>query len=181
MRTFDENKTAINQLWPVAQFTDEEKRLWHDDLEPLDQETLYDAIRNAKRSHDSVYPQIKWILDSYRELNNLRKAALRISRQKEQKTEWNITESQDSETRNWLVEWIDRAAPSDYREIYDAIFEADTFSKLRSTTALRIVLYAKRRLLGEEPMFGRVGAGGVVTPLFTADFIDGPTPAALRT
>jgi hypothetical protein len=179
-RTWDDNKQAINQLWPVAQFTDEEKRLWNDDLSPLDQDVLYDAIRNAKRSHDSIYPQLKWMLDAYRELMTLRKAALRQTKPHEPKTVWNISDEQDAETRAWLVEWIDRADPSEYRDIYDATFADGTFEKLKSVTAISVLTYARRRLLGEEPRFGRVGDSGVVSPMFTEDGVDGPTPLALR-
>ena len=180
-KTWDDNRTAINELWPVAQFTNEEKRLWHDDLSPLDQDILYDAIRNAKRSHDSVYPQLKWILDAYRELNNLRRAALRLTDKREPKTKWHITDEQDAEARNSLIEWVDRADPADYREIYDAIFADGTFEQLKSTTALRIICYARRRLLGEEPKFGRIDGFGQVQPVFTEDGVRGPTPLALRT
>jgi hypothetical protein len=71
MRTWEENKTAINQLWPMAQFTEEERRLWHDDLSGLDQAVLYDAIRNVKRNNESLYPQLKWLRDEYRHLSRL--------------------------------------------------------------------------------------------------------------
>lgn len=179
-RTWDDNRTAINQLWPVAQFTDEEKRLWSDDLSGLDQETLYDAIRNAKRTHDSVYPQLKWILDAYRELTNLRRAALRLSQPREKKTEWNIDDDGDRQARNEMIEWVDRAEPSEYQAIHDAVFAHGTFERLHSITALRIVMYAKQRLLGIEPQFGRVDDSGTVTPVFSAAGVHGKTPLAFR-
>lgn len=180
-RTFDENKVSINQLWPVAQFTEEERRLWHDDLSGLDQDMLYDAIRNVKRSHDNVYPQLKWILDAYRELLNLRRAALRIASPREKKTEWNIDDARDREQRNEMMEWVDRASPSEFDAIRDAVFSDGVFPNLHSITALRIMTYAKKRLLGIEPKFGRVNESGGVDPLFTATGVEGPTPAALRT
>lgn len=179
-RTWDENRTAINELWPVAQFTNEEKRLWHDDLSGLDQDMLYDAIRNAKRNHDAVYPQLKWILDAYRELNSMRRAALRLTQPREQKTEWNIDSEQDRQTRNEMIEWVDRASPDEYDAIYSAVFETETFKRLHSSTAMRIVTYAKQRLLGIQPQFGRVDDSGNVTPMFTAAGIHGKAPLALR-
>jgi hypothetical protein len=178
-RTWDENKTAINQLWPVAQFTEEEKRLWRDDLSGLDQDTLYDAIRNAKRNHDSIYPQLKWMLDEYRSLFSSRRAALRIGAQREKKTEWNIDDAQDREARNEMMEWVDRADPREYRNIYDAVFAQGTFERLHSITALRIITYAKQRLLGIEPKFGKVDGSGGVKPFFTAEGVEGPTPLSL--
>lgn len=48
MRTWDENRDTINQFWPT-QWNAEESKLMKDDLEPLDQVMLYDAIRNVKR------------------------------------------------------------------------------------------------------------------------------------
>ena len=179
-RTWDENKTAINELWPVAQFTNEEKRLWTDDLSGLDQVMLYDAIRNAKRNHDAVYPQLKWILDAYRELNSMRRAALRLTQPREKKTEWNIDSDADRQARNEMIEWVDRAEPSEYRAIHDAVFAQGTFERLHSSTAMRIITYAKQRLLGIEPQFGRVDDSGQVTPMFTASGINGKTPMALR-
>jgi hypothetical protein len=179
-RTWDENRQTINQLWPVAQFTAEDVRLWHDDLSGLDQDMLYDAIRNVKRTHDSVYPQLKWMLDEYRSLAQSRKAALRSTVSREEKTQWNIDETQDREARNELMEWVDRAEPSEYRAIHDAVFEPEMFKRLHSLTAMRIVFYARERLLGEKPQFGRVNDRGDVTPMFSSAGVDGNAPLALR-
>lgn len=179
-RTWDDNRTAINELWPVVQFTNEEKRLWNDDLSGLDQDTLYDAIRNAKRNHDSVYPQLKWILDAYRELTNLRRAALRMTKQSEPKTPCEVDDAYDRETRNEMIEWIDRAEPGEYDAIHAAIFEMNTFRRMRCVTVSGILAYAKQRLRGISPKFGRVDDSGDVTPMFTASGVNGPTPLALR-
>lgn len=179
-RTWDENRAAINQLWPIVQFTEEEKRLWCDDLSGLDQDMLYDAIRNAKRNHDAVYPQLKWILDAYRDLNSMRRAALRLNRPLEPKTPCEIDHKYDRETRNEMIEWIDRAEPSEYDAIYSALFEMDTFRRLSCATTLRIITYANQRLKGISPQFGRVDDSGRVTPMFTAAGIDGKAPLALR-
>jgi hypothetical protein len=179
-RTWDENRAAINQLWPVAQFTEEEKRLWNDDLSGLDQDTLYDSIRNAKRTHDSIYPQLKWIRDAYRDLDALRRAAIRFNRPIEKRTEWNISDERDREKCNEMMEWVDRARPSEYETIRRAVFSDENFPQLHSTTCLRILAYAKERLCGIKPRFGQVNDDGGVTPAFTTEGIQGRTPLALK-
>ena len=75
MRTWEENRSAINQLWPQCQWTDEERRLWKDDLSSLDQAVLYDAVRNVKRTKETLYPQLKWVLEEHRDLMRARKRA----------------------------------------------------------------------------------------------------------
>ena len=67
-RTWDENRETINDLWPLIELREEERKLWHDDLSPLDQDALFEAIREVKRSRDSIYPQLSWIHAAYREL-----------------------------------------------------------------------------------------------------------------
>ena len=67
-RTWDENRELINGLWPMAQFTAEEADLWRADLHGLDQAALFEAIRQVKRSRDSVYPQLAWVHEAYREI-----------------------------------------------------------------------------------------------------------------
>ena len=165
MKTWDDNKLSINQLWPVATFTDEERRLWSDDLIGLDQDTLYDAIRNVKRSHDSVYPQLKWVLDAYRELSALKRAALKSAKPKEERVLMSFSEDEDRRIAQEFIGWIDEAQPGDYQTIYDAIFSPDSFDKTSSATASRLVAYAKSRLLGIEPQFSRVTKDGDVAPL----------------
>jgi len=67
-RTWDDNREAINQLWPVCDFRPEEAKAWHDDLSVLDQESLYGAIREVYRSHDSSWPKLAWIHAAYRSI-----------------------------------------------------------------------------------------------------------------
>jgi hypothetical protein len=151
-RTWDHNRAAINQLWPAAQFTDEEKRLWNDDLSGLDQDTLYDAIRHAKRSHDAVYPQLKWILDAYREFANLKRAALRKgSSQSATKKVWKTNDACDREACDEMMEWIERAEPQEYQNIFDKIYSPDMFKRLHSISASRLQKHAQQRLLGISP------------------------------
>ena len=162
MRTWEQNKTTINQLWPTCSFTDEEKRLWGDDLGSLDQDVLYDAIRNVKRTRDTQWPQLKWMLDAYRELGHAKRQAKTHSKQPEPRVGVNVNEDENSRLADDFVAYIDSAAPSDYPAIFDMVL--DRLPKMHSRTALRVINYAKKRLLGEEQKFGRVNDNGDVTP-----------------
>jgi len=176
-RTWDDNKVAINQLWPVATYTDEEARLWREDLSGLDQALLYDAIRNVKRQHDSIYPQLKWVLDGYREALALRRAALKSGPAREPKVVCSWDDAEDNRMARSYVEWIEQASPSDYPAIYDDVFEMDNLRKMRSLTVLKLVMYAKQRLLGVKPLMGRVvNDGAAIVPLFSAGDIAKETP-----
>lgn len=79
-RTWERNSETINGLWPHCQWTDEEIDLWHADLSGLDQDVLFEAIREVKRSRDSLYPQLAWIHAAYRPLIAAKRAADRTAR-----------------------------------------------------------------------------------------------------
>lgn len=162
MRTWDQNKTSINQLWPTCSFTDEEKRLWSDDLSGLDQDVLYDAIRNVKRTRDTQWPQLKWMLDAYRELSHAKRQAKTHRVAAEPRLNIQINEDENGRLADDFVAYIDTASPSDCPAIIDMVL--DRLPKMHSRTALRVINYAKKRLLGEEPKFGRVDDNGDVTP-----------------
>lgn len=176
-RTWNDNRTAINQLWPAVTYTPEEARLWKDDLSGLDQSMLYDAIRNTKRSHDSVYPQLKWVLDAYRELAMRRRVAVTGIRQKttnEPKVCHYFDDAEDKRRRREYIDWIESASPTDYRAIYDDIFDMQNFKHMKSVTVSSLILYAKERLLGIKPIMGRVlDDGRDVQPLFGSPAITG--------
>lgn len=161
MRTWDQNKTTINQLWPTCSFTDEEKRLWSEDLGSLDQDTLYDAIRNVKRTRDTQWPQLKWMLDAYRELSHSKRQAKTHSKAPELRVGVNVDEDENSRLADDFIAYIESAAPADYQDIHDRVL--DKLPKMHSRTALRVIAYAKKRLLGEEPRFGRVNDNGDIT------------------
>lgn len=164
MRTWEDNKTAINQLWPMVQFTEEEKRLWREDLGSLDQDVLYDAIRNVKRGRDTLYPQLKWMLDGYRELFSLRRRALRQTGDKHEKLDLNISAEEDKRLATDFIAVIDGASPDQYESIENMVL--DKLPRMNAATALRVLMYAKKRLLGQEALFGRVNADGDIAPLF---------------
>lgn len=162
MRTWEDNKAAINQLWPTCSFTDEEKRLWHDDLSGLDQGVLYDAIRNVKRSRDTQWPQLKWMLDAYRELAQAKRQATSRRVPAETKCGVPVDDSENSRLADDFIAYIDTATPSDFTTLQDMVL--DKLPKMHSNTALRVITYAKKRLLGEEPLFGRVNDNGDIHP-----------------
>lgn len=174
MKTWDENRASINQLWPTFVFTDAEKQLWHDDLGGLDQDLLYAAIRNVKRTRDTQWPQLKWMLDAYRELAHLKRQA---------KTHWvkadpnqvkalprfgtDVNEDENSRLADDFIAYIESAAPSDFEDINERVL--DKLPKMHSRTAMRVINYAKKRLLGEDTRFGRVDENGDVTPFGFGD------------
>ena len=78
-RTWQQNSDAINGLWPQCQWTDEEIDLWRSDLSGLDQDALFEAIREVKRSKESLYPQLAWVHAAYREIMAARRATRRAA------------------------------------------------------------------------------------------------------
>lgn len=148
MRTWEENKTAINQLWPMAQFTDEERKLWGDDLRGLDQVVLYDAIRNVKRNSESLYPQIKWIRDEYRRLDSTRKW-LRPQAKNGEQSEFVkvvIDSKTDAKMRDELRALVEVTEPSDFKRTVDIIADKAARLQIELGTAFRLVRYLLERL-----------------------------------
>jgi hypothetical protein len=78
-RTWEQNRDAINGLWPMAVWTPEEADLWRADLSGLDHDVLFDALREVKRSRESIYPQLAWVHAAYREMMAARRAARRAA------------------------------------------------------------------------------------------------------
>ncbi len=147
MRTWDDNKTAINGLWPMMQLTDEEKRLWHDDLQPLDQVVLYDAIRNVKRNNDTLYPQLKWMRDEYRTLHRMRQLSDRRSKPSgEPRKVVRIDKRDDDRMASDLRAYIDDCTPGQWREAVDFIADKAAAERLELTTAFRLCRYLNERL-----------------------------------
>lgn len=166
MRTWEENKAAINQLWPTVKFTDEERNLWRDDLSGLDQSSLYDAIRNVKRTHDNPWPQLKWVLDEYREIARIRARASSPVSAKEKKLNITVDPEQDGKLAKDFCAWIDSATPSEFSDIEIKVL--DKLPEMWSRTAVRVLKYARARLLGETELFGRVlRDGSIQTVSFT--------------
>jgi hypothetical protein len=164
MRTWDQNKAAMNQLWPQCQWSDEERRLLNDDLGGLDQDTLYDALRNVKRTRDTLYPQLPWILQAYRELNAAKRSALKSTPGKvEPKLRLDISEDEDKRLATEFVALVESSQPSDFEMVETMVL--DKLPKMHSATAFKVLMYARKRLLGQDAIFGRIGGDGEVNPI----------------
>jgi hypothetical protein len=163
VRTWDENKTAINQLWPSHEWSDEEAKLVREDLSPLDQPTLYDAIRNAKRKHDTPFVHLKWLLDEYRELSSSKRHALKASKPKDPKLQISIDDDLDRKLAADFVSWIDDCDPEHFGEVETMVL--DKLPQMHSLSALKVLSYARSRLLGQETQFGRVTKSGDIEPI----------------
>lgn len=146
MRTWDLNRQTINQLWPLMEFTPEEKKLWHDDLSGLDQAVLYDALRNVKRNNDTNYPQLKWVRDEYRALDRVRNLRRPVPANGEQKQIVNIDADQNARMRDELKVAIELAQPSDWQSTVDLIADKAGKCDIEMATAFRLVRYLNDRL-----------------------------------
>lgn len=164
MRTWEDNKTAIHELWPEKNFTGEEAKLWREDLAHLDQDMLYDAIRNVKRKRDTPWVQLPWITSEYRELKQARS---RNSKKIDRGEKLNLLINRDKEKKleEQIKALIDVSAPSDYQSIHEKI-TVEYVDYLHGRTALQLVGYAKRRFcLQDYPGFGRVNCDGDIDPI----------------
>jgi len=146
VRSWQDNRTAINGLWPMMQLTDEEKRLWHDDLSGLNQDVLYDAIRNVKRSHDTLYPQIKWIRDEYRHLDRARRAGEKQNRQVEPRDLTDFDEQEEAAAREELRAWIDTLTPDRAEEGRETLGQWAHDKRISLATGFRLGSYMNDRL-----------------------------------
>ena len=163
MRTWDENKTAINQLWPSHEWSVEEAKLVREDLTPLDQPTLYDAIRNAKRKHDTPFVHLKWLLDEYRELASAKRHALKVTQPKDPKLQISIDDDLDRKLSADFVAWIDGCEPRDFGDVETKVL--DKLPHMHSRSAANVLGYARSRLLGQNTQFGRVTRSGDIEPI----------------
>ena len=146
MRTWDTNRQTINQLWPLMEFTAEEKKLWHDDLSGLDQAVLYDAIRNVKRNNDTNYPQLKWVRDEYRVLERLRNLRRPTAAAGKAKQIVNIDADKNARMRDELKVAIELATPADWQSTVDLIADKAGKCDIEMATAIRLVRYLNERL-----------------------------------
>jgi hypothetical protein len=147
MRTWDQNRAAINQLWPHCKWTDEERVLWHDDLHRLDQVVLYDAIKNVKRNNESMYPQLKWVREEYRQLHRLKtfseKKRLATT---EPRQIVNINKAADAAMREELKAVVEMTTPAQFQSTVDLIADKAARLQIEMATAFRLVSYLLRRL-----------------------------------
>jgi hypothetical protein len=147
LKTWDDNRSAVNGLWPMMQLSDEEKKLWHDDLSPLDQGVLYDAIRNVKRNNETLYPQLKWIRDEYRTLHRMKSLQDRRANPDQQfRQVVRIDRREDEKMAKELTDYIDSCTPSDWQDAVDLISNKAGELKIELATAYKLVRYLNERL-----------------------------------
>jgi hypothetical protein len=147
VRTWEQNKTAINQLWPQCQWTDEERRLWSDDLSSVDQDVLFDAARNVKRNNDTLYPQLKWFREEYRALKRL-KDARNPSRPSSVPRPARVVIAAELEERTKadLMLVVDDATVESHRDVIKIISDKAAKEQIYMHTAYRLVSYLLQRL-----------------------------------
>jgi hypothetical protein len=148
MRTWDDNRVAMNQLWPKCEWTEEERKLMHADLSAFDQDLLYDAIRNVKRNHDTLYPQLKWFRDEYRHLERLRrfKEARKVKGSDEQRDVTRIDRAEDEQMAAELRQFIEMLEPSQWEEGRDLIAQKAHDKQIELATGYRLGRYLNERL-----------------------------------
>lgn len=146
MRTWDDNREAMNQLWPKHEWTYEERKLVCEDLSPLDQDVLYDAIRNAKRNHDTPFVHLKWLTDEYALLLRMRNAAQRARREPEPRQVVKIDADENARMRSELRSVIENATAGDYHSIVDVIADQAAKCKVEMSTAFGLIKYLQQRL-----------------------------------
>lgn len=145
-RTWQQNSDAINGLWPQCQWTDEEIDLWRSDLSGLDQDVLFEAIREVKRSKESLYPQLVWVLTAYRTLSAARRAADRLAAPREPAYTGDRLEIDPAESRRLAAEIaaeIDAAGPGDVDAILAKIDAAT--DRMDAIAAARLAWRASAR------------------------------------
>lgn len=154
-RTWNENRELINGLWPRAEFTAEEADLWRADLSGLDQQCLLEAIRQVKRTRDSVYPQLAWLHEEYRTIrarNRPRAAAAAAPAAATSRPRLTIDPATERRVRIELEELAERATTD---ADLDAVVERvrEEFPRLHGLTAARLLatVRAKRERPGAVP------------------------------
>lgn len=147
MRTWELNRQAINQLWPQCQWTDEERKLLNEDLSTLDQDVLYDSLRNVKRTRDTLYPQLKWIIEEYKHLDRMKRYSLKPAPGTNET--WKpvrICKDTDSRIGEELRAVIQEATLGQKDEIVELIADKASSLQIEMQTAYRLVRYLIERL-----------------------------------
>lgn len=145
-RTWQQNSDSINGLWPQCQWTDDEIDLWRSDLAGLDQDVLFEAIREVKRSRDSLYPQLVWIHTAYRTLSAARRTAEKAAAIREPAFSGDRLEIDPAESRRLVAEIgaeIEAAGPGDVDAILAKIHA--NLDRLDADAAARLGWRAGRR------------------------------------
>jgi len=150
-RTWEDNCKAINGLWPHCEWTDEQRSLWRDDLSHLDQDVLHEALREVKRTHDSLYPQLPWVIEAYRSIVASKRCTTGDSSWlRETRKAVHIDEKNSARLASEFRNLIEVAKPEDFHDIEKRILDKVYDLEIVMAPATRVLAYAGQRLLGEN-------------------------------
>jgi len=82
---------------------------------------------------------------------------------REEKLNLHISNDEDRRLCDQFVALIDISEPGDFDSIQTKVL--DICEKLHAASAIRVLGYARKRLLGQEQTFGRVTRSGNITPI----------------
>ena len=167
-RTWEDNRALINGYWRLAMetYSPEERELWRDDLSGLDQDVLYEALREVKRSKETPYPQLAWVHSAYRSILSAKRAAERTSRVTQKAFTGDRLEIDREESRRIRAE-IEAEIAVAGREDYDAIrrrVTVDVIDQLEAVDAVALLHLAGEKLLGNQARGGRVTRESAIVP-----------------
>lgn len=146
-RTWAQNAETMNGLWPQCSWTDEEIGLWRSDFSGCDQDLVHQALLQVKRSRDSLYPQLAWVHEAYRELSSKARAA-RPAPPKPPAFSGDrleIDPADEREARRELEALLEATPAESLGDVESAIWRS--LHRLHSVTAMRLqaAVDAKRR------------------------------------
>lgn len=151
-RTWDQNRETANDLWPLIELRPEERQLWHDDLSPLDQDVLYEALREVKRSHDSPWPQLARIHAAYRAIVSARRPAVIAPQGPPAFSTPRLVIDEDW-SRDRMHEFLEKICTADAAGILAVEYEVDLdIDRLAAADAVRVnyAIRNRRAMLGGE-------------------------------
>ena len=170
-RTWEQNRESIHDFWPTHEFTPAEADLWREDLAELDQDLLFDCLKRVKRNRDTAWVHLRWVTDEYRAA---RRATAPPNPNVDMSTRRHGTDICPEKSQRFYEDFralIEISGPDDFRRIQTQIL--DKLPVMSSLHALRALIYARHRLLGQAPQFGTVDLTGSVRPMW-ADPRDEP-------
>jgi hypothetical protein len=154
IKTWEENRALINGFWRMAMtetYSAEELALWRDDLSGLDQDTLYEAIREVKRTRDTPFPQLAWIHAAYRSIASAKAVATRSVAMMQPAFSGDrlvIDREASRRLRREIEAAIEAASPDQYGEIRQRII--DRLDDLESLDAVALLNAAKELLVEKK-------------------------------
>lgn len=167
MRTYDDNVEVINELWQSFAPTHELRQLFRERLEKLDQNVLYEAIKQAKVDNDGPWPAIKWFTSAY---NEIKRKQLQSAPHKPSQYVRNIIPDVDVAEENRLVSEFCAAIEGcndegfiGLREMILDKYDAHLLSSLNAHRLCRQLLVHLGYVVGAG--LSQVGKSGELSPL----------------